>query len=77
MKRRLTFDANPKELAHRDSGSTHVALLWSRRTGRAAVVVEDDSTGETIELEIGKNDDPLELYDHPFAYANERGRRAA
>lgn len=77
MRRRLTFDANPKELARRDSGSTHVALLWSRRTGRAAVVVEDDSTGDVIELEIGKDDDPLEVYDHPFVYASARGRRAA
>jgi hypothetical protein len=56
MKRRLTFDGNPKELAHRDSGPTHVAILWSRRTGRAAVVAEDE---------------------HPFAFAKERGRRAA
>jgi hypothetical protein len=77
MKRRLTFDGNPKELAHRDSGPTHVAILWSRRTGRAAVVAEDDSTGEVIELEIRKGDDPLELYEHPFAFAKERGRRAA
>ena len=50
MQRRLTFDANPKELASRDSGTTHISLLWSRRLHRAAVVVENDDTGEIVEL---------------------------
>ena len=36
---RLTFDPNAKELARRDSAGTHVALLWSRRRHRAAVVL--------------------------------------
>lgn len=74
MNRRLTFDANPKELASRDSGTTHISLLWSRRLQRAAVVVEDDDTGEIVELEVGKSDDPLDLYEHALAYAPRRGR---
>ena len=64
----------PKELASRDSGSTHIALLWSRRYHRAAVVVEDDDTGEILELEVAGNDDPLDLYEHALAYAPRRGR---
>jgi len=74
MHRRLTFDANPKELASRDSGTTHIALLWSRRLGRAAVVVQDGDTGEIVELEVGRSDDPLDLYEHALAYAPRRGR---
>ncbi|MGD0713885.1 MAG: hypothetical protein ABSB24_06825 [Gaiellaceae bacterium] len=74
MRRRLSFDANPKELAHRDAGPTHVALLWSRRTHRTAVVVEDDATGEVVELDVREGDDPLELYEHPYAYVDVRGR---
>ena len=74
MQRRLTFDANPKELASRDSGTTHISLLWSRRFHRAAVVVEDDETGETVELEVSPGDDPLDLYEHALAYAPRRGR---
>jgi hypothetical protein len=70
---RLTFDPNPKELASRDSGTTHVALLWSRRQGRAAVVVADDRTGEVVELDVRCGDDALDLYEHALAYASYRG----
>ena len=70
---RLTFDPNPKELASRDAGPMHVLLLWSRRTGRAAVVVEDDATGEIVEMDVRESENPLELFNHPFVYALERG----
>lgn len=70
---RLTFDANPKELARRDSAGSHVALLWSRRCHRAAVVVDEDLTGELIELDVGDRDNPLDLYEHPYAYVRSRG----
>jgi len=70
---RLTFDPNPKELASRDSGSTHVLLLWSRRKGRAAVVVEDDATGEVVEMDVRERENPLELFYHPFGYVPKRG----
>lgn len=70
---RLTFDANPKELARRDSGVSHIALLWSRRRHRAAVVVENDATGELVELDVRERENPLELYEHPYAYLATRG----
>ena len=69
---RLTFDANPKELARRDSAGSHVALLWSRRTGRAAVVVEE-ATGEVVELDVRERDNALELYEHPYVFLPARG----
>lgn len=74
MRPRLTFDPNPKELAHRDSGPAHVSLLWSRRTHRAAVVLYDDETGQSVELEVHTGENPLDLYEHAFAYAETRGR---
>ena len=74
MHRRLTFDANPKELARRDSGPAHVSLLWSRRTRRAAVLLYDDETGRSVELEVLTGENPLDLYEHPFAYAETRGQ---
>lgn len=77
MIRRLSFDAHPKELAHRDSGATHVWFFWSKRTHRAAVVLEDDETGEVVELDVQAEDDPLELYEHPYVYVDTRGRRVA
>jgi hypothetical protein len=70
---RLTFDANPKELARRDSAGSHVVLLWSRRRHRAAVVVDDDATGELVQLDIRERENPLELYEHPYAYLRRRG----
>jgi hypothetical protein len=71
---RLTFDGNPKELARRDAGiGRHIVLLWSRRTGRAAVVVDEDVTGELVELDVLERENPLELYHHPYAYIATRG----
>ena len=73
MPRRLSFDPHPKELATRECGPTHISLLWSRRFGRAAVVIEEDETGEITELAVEQDDDPLDLYQHALAYALRRG----
>jgi hypothetical protein len=70
---RLTFDPNPEELARRDAAGSHVVLLWSRRWRRAAIVVDEDATGELVQLDIGERDNPLELYHHPYAYLATRG----
>ena len=72
MVRRLSFDHNPKLLAQRHTGTADVALLWSKRTHRAAVTVDDDATGEHFELLVHDDDNPLELYDHPYAYPTTR-----
>ena len=77
MRSRLTFDANPKELASRDSGTTHIALLWSRRFHRAAVLVADDATGDAVELEVCAGENALDVYEHALAYAPRRGRSIA
>jgi hypothetical protein len=74
MHRRLTFDANPKELACRHDGATDVSLLWSRRARRTAVVVENGITGEAVELDVRAGESPLDVYEHAFAYAPRRGR---
>jgi len=70
---RLSYDWTPKELAERHAGTTEVALLWSKRTHRAAVAVLDEGTGDYFELEIGAQHDPLDLFNHPYAYAASRG----
>jgi hypothetical protein len=76
MIRRLSFDHTPKELVSRSSGTAEVVLFWSKRTGRAAVAVDDKATGDHFELLIGADDDPLDLFDHPYAYNALRGRAA-
>ena len=70
---RLTFDPNPKELARRDAAGSHIALLWSRRRHRAAVIVDNAATGELTELDIRERENPLDLYQHPYAYLRARG----
>jgi hypothetical protein len=65
---RLTFDANPKELASREAAGAEVVLLWSRRTNRAAVVVEDSVTGVVVEMEVRENESALDVYEHALAY---------
>ena len=77
MHRTLSFDPTPKELVARRSGSAEVVLFWSRRTHRAAVKLEDEATGETVELDVLPDDDPLDVFNHPYAYAARRGLLAA
>ncbi len=72
MTTHLTFDHSPKMLDLRRSGTTEVALFWSKRTGRAAVAVEDEATGDHFELLIDPEDDALDLFNHPYAYAAAR-----
>jgi hypothetical protein len=72
MTTRLSFDHTPKMLACRHSGTSDVALFWSRRTHRAAVAVEDGATGERFELLVEPGDNPLDLFEHPYAYASAR-----
>jgi hypothetical protein len=75
---RLTFDPNPKELARRDAGAGHhVALLWSRRTGRAAVVVEEEATEELIELEVAEQENPSSSTCTPTPASSPGAMRAA
>jgi hypothetical protein len=38
--------------------------------------VHDDATGEEFELELRPGDDPLDVFEHPYAYAA-RARRSA
>ena len=47
-------------------------LLWSKREHRAAVAVDDEATGEHFELEVNPDDDPLDLYNHPYSDAASR-----
>lgn len=72
MTNRLSFDHTPKLLALRHSGTADVALFWSRRTHQAAVAFDDGATGEHFELLVRPGDNPLELFEHPFAYASAR-----
>jgi hypothetical protein len=64
-----SLEEMPTTLASRRSGTVVVALVWSRATGRAMVVVEDSATGERLEVHVGPGDSALDVFEHPYAYA--------
>ena len=56
-----------RELDRRSNDGIDVALLWSPRTNRVWVSIEDARTDESFELDI----DPacaLDAFHHPYAY---------
>jgi hypothetical protein len=61
-----------EELATRESNGIHVQLLWNRADDDLKVAVYDASTDSAFELAV-LDASPLDVFDHPFAYAAFRG----
>ena len=61
------------ELASRESNGITVKLFWSRSTNLVTVSVADASTGDYFELVLDENDQPLDVFHHPYAHAAARG----
>lgn len=57
------------ELDTGHSGATEVVLLSSKRTRRVAVKFSDEATGKSVELTLLPTDDPLDVFNHPYASA--------
>jgi hypothetical protein len=64
----LTIDATFEELASRSANGISVTLAWRRSDDALKVVVTDARYDETFEIEVG-DDPPLDVFNHPFAYA--------
>lgn len=60
------------ELARRESDGITVELLWSRENDVLAVSVQN-ARGGNFELVLGPNEPPLDVFHHPYAYAELRG----
>jgi hypothetical protein len=60
-------------LASRRNTGIRVTLLWAADTNAIAVLVRDDSTSDQFELVVGSEDNPMHVYEHPYAYAAWRG----
>ena len=56
------------ELAHRESGSTRIALLWSKEDATLTVSVVGSSPDDSFELEAAEAT-ALDVFYHPYAYA--------
>jgi hypothetical protein len=67
------FDDDRAELARRSCAGIDVTLLWSPRTKTAAVAVDDAPADNSFELVIAADDDPLDVFLHPYAHAAWRG----
>jgi hypothetical protein len=61
------------ELAERVVDRISVALYWTRGTDVVVVAVVDHASGDAFELVIADNERPLDVFQHPFAYAHARG----
>jgi hypothetical protein len=68
-----TATQSAKELAFREADGLEVALLWHEHQGFVSVSVNDSKTGEAFELVLSDGDNALDVFNHPFAYAAQRG----
>lgn len=67
--------AEIRELDHRNDDGLEVTLLWSARTGKVFVTLEDARTSERFHFAV----DPsaaLDAFRHPYVYSRRRGRPA-
>jgi hypothetical protein len=56
-----------RELAHRVSGGTEVALYWSADDDSTSIEIRQAATGVTIELAVPR-EHALDAFYHPFAH---------
>ena len=63
----------PRELDHRTADRIDVWLLWRERDDRVLVAVLDGNTGEGFRIEVRDGERALDVFHHPYAYANRRG----
>ncbi len=60
-----------RELDHRRGDGFEVSLLWSSRTGRIFVTVEDARTNDGFHIAVDPRD-ALDAFRHPYAYSRRR-----
>jgi hypothetical protein len=61
------------ELDARDQNGVAVTLLWLRGTDVVIVSVLDSASGEAFELVLHSDENALDVFRHPYAYAAARG----
>jgi hypothetical protein len=73
MNHQLSTSHYVHELDHRGTDGVEVALYWNELTGRVAVAVADERTGDCFEVVVTAADNALDVFEHPYAYAALRG----
>ena len=64
-----------RELDHRRGDGFDVKLLWSARSGKVYVAVEDARTDEAFRIAVDP-DHALDAFNHPYAYGCAGGEQA-
>jgi hypothetical protein len=62
-----------RELNHRSHDRIDVALLWRKEDDLVVVTVSDGKTGTEFAIYVREDEQPLDVFHHPFAYAAHRG----
>ena len=60
-------------LASRKNAGIKVMLLWAADTNAVAVLVRNECTDDQFELILGPEVNPMDVYEHPYAYAAWQG----
>jgi hypothetical protein len=58
-----------EELASREADGCSVTLVWVRETDRARVMVHDRKLGTGFAFDVDPGENPLDVFNHPYAYA--------
>lgn len=62
-----------RELNSRLTDGLQVRLLWDADDGRLWVTVLHTRMGHLFNVEVGADERPLDVFNHPFAYAAHHG----
>jgi hypothetical protein len=62
-----------RELHSRSIDGITVLLLWDEHDGRVVLSVEDSKTGDAFTVDVHSDDNAMDAFQHPFAYAAWRG----
>ena len=62
-----------RELAHRQADGIEVSLLWNSTDNALKVAVTDSRTGDSFQLAVDQRDRAIDVFEHPYAYAADRG----
>jgi hypothetical protein len=59
-----------RELDHRSSDGIDVRLMWNQHDGRVVVQVNDSKTDESFTVEVREGENAMNVFHHPYAYAD-------
>ena len=72
-----TTTAPVRELDRRSGDGLEVRLLWDPVDDVCLVAVADARTGDEFSVRVEDGERPLDVFNHPFAYAGSHRRLAA